>query len=825
MVLLGDGAQHPPLAVTPDRYWAQLVLHGVLLDHLTTIRRPMAEARRLMTATADLRCFRDLRMELGSAWADAHFALCSELQPVFVPAGELIFSSATSLKRPLVILAGQAALLSQPPPLGQTDLSSRSLADEQPEEATVLLPGDCITNATTSWLQPLAVAGVARTDMQLLCLPGTVFAERLQMPLLRLLQRRERVLSSLPLLRNCPASGLRALAHAAFEATHAPSAAICSEGEPCDGLQVLVKGSARVCARLSTPGLSRPKPTPAAAAALAKSSSAVRKAIVAPPPQSPPCDATEVQMAEIQAPELCGIIDVMLSVLQRGREVQSLAPPPRRAAAVGLAADTPFERDSFAARHGASVLAVTGCRTLKLRTVDVLRHAGPSALVDLAGAAHDRSIIRSSLRAELLRQAQRKHASQMGASYRNLASDGGSGSSSSSSSGALSPTSVTASQPDMRRNGRGEGERKNSRKSSTRRPSTSSSMSSSVSSMPSVQSWDAAGAAAGGGNKPRRPQLPSLPQPAPPPPPRFPEVAIARVSTADASTGDRKSLHSSSLHSSATAPLLRTETALPRTPSLLLPLGAGGSTGSRVMASSSLLPPAMGTPSQVANVRNQARAHNLSSTLRRIDKQPTPTLLQSLSETYSAYGGSCDGAHPADAYPSSHPAAYQYDGEAGGGGAHGCGNRETGSPACSLTRSFSHDPSGGGRDSGAAPDGRMGDDARRQQPGEKALYASIWSQPHPSAGISGRGFGGAGARSVAQPSGAAVSLADGEGPREDLAALSSTLDGLLRTAPAIKMARFDSSDLNTAATSQWEEQSNPLVPGREDDLQRYGDVL
>ena len=44
--------------------------------------------------------------------------------------------------------------------------------------------------------------------------------------------------------------------------------------------------------------------------------------------------ATEVQMAEIQAPELCGIIDVMLSVLQRGREVQSLAPPPRRGSLV-----------------------------------------------------------------------------------------------------------------------------------------------------------------------------------------------------------------------------------------------------------------------------------------------------------------------------------------------------------------------------------------------------------------------------------------------------------------------------------------------------------
>ena len=52
-------------------------------------------------------------------------------------------------------------------------------------------------------------------------------------------------------------------------------------------------------------------------------------------------------MAEVSAPELLGIIDVMTSVLQRGREVQQLAtsssaaPAPSAAEAGGSGADGP----------------------------------------------------------------------------------------------------------------------------------------------------------------------------------------------------------------------------------------------------------------------------------------------------------------------------------------------------------------------------------------------------------------------------------------------------------------------------------------------------
>ena len=98
-------------------------------------------------------------------------------------AGELIFAGMQALRQPLLLLHGQATLLAQPPPRPEDEPS-------QPLEAAVLLTGDCLTNATISWLQPLAVAAVARTDVQILALPISPFNGRLQLPLLRLLQRR-----------------------------------------------------------------------------------------------------------------------------------------------------------------------------------------------------------------------------------------------------------------------------------------------------------------------------------------------------------------------------------------------------------------------------------------------------------------------------------------------------------------------------------------------------------------------------------------------------------------------------------------------------------
>ena len=59
------------------------------------------------------------------------------------------------------------------------------------------------------------------SDASSQCGPASVLGRHssttLLLPLLKLLQRRESALSELALLRQCPASGLRALAHAAEE--------------------------------------------------------------------------------------------------------------------------------------------------------------------------------------------------------------------------------------------------------------------------------------------------------------------------------------------------------------------------------------------------------------------------------------------------------------------------------------------------------------------------------------------------------------------------------------------------------------------------------
>ena len=104
----------------------------------------------------------------------------------------------------------------------------------------------------------------------------------------------------------------------------------------------------------------------------------------------------------------------MQALLQRGREAQDSKGHQgggvRRAHIPGVTTlASPLQPGSgLGAKHGASVITTTPCRALRLRTEQLLRHAGPEALLELASNAHDRSIIRSSLRTELLRQTQRK---------------------------------------------------------------------------------------------------------------------------------------------------------------------------------------------------------------------------------------------------------------------------------------------------------------------------------------------------------------------------------------------------------------------------------
>ena len=368
--------------------------------------RSLPEARRLMQLTLPLRSFREMRLEVGAtAWPDAHLALCLGLRPRYVPAGELLFDGMHMLRSPLLIIAGYGVLLAKAP------------ASEQPEEAASLGPGECLSQASLTWLQPLAFAAVARTDVQILELPAAPFAKRLQLPLLQVLRRREDLLSELPLLRQCPHAGLRALAHAGLERVHANGAPILREGDACEGLEVLTSGVAVVSVHL-------------APLASSSSSSGLKKKLA--PAGGAPDTAPSAQLAEVGAPELLGVIDVLQALLDRGRK---LAAATHRAAAAAAApgsaplccakagsaaitaAASALAAEPLGGVHRASVTAHGKCRTLLLPTAELIRHLGTEALAELAAVAHDRSIIRSSLRTEAMRQRQRELTLATSSSY------------------------------------------------------------------------------------------------------------------------------------------------------------------------------------------------------------------------------------------------------------------------------------------------------------------------------------------------------------------------------------------------------------------------
>ena len=685
--------QLPILEVTAELHFPSLRSKGEVLKQLPPGRkRSEKEARRLMVLSSHIRAFRDLKAELGpEKFAEAHLAICAEMQPRWIPAGELLFSGMQTIRSPLLILAGEATLLAQ-----------RHPSAPQPEEAAVLLPGEIISNASLSWLQPLSIAAIARTQMQLLVLPGAPFAEKLQMPLLRVLAHREQVLAELPLLEKCPASGLRALAHAAEEILYAPDKPICAEDEACEDMLVLTKGTASVKIRLGA-AVMRPKPTPAAAAALAKSG----KGASAEAPAKPPEEQETAQLAEVKAPELLCLIDVMQALLQRGREAQDSKGHQgggvRRAHIPGVTTlASPLQPGSgLGAKHGASVITTTPCRALRLRTEQLLRHAGPEALLELASNAHDRSIIRSSLRTELLRQTQRKrlkaqqkkmYAETMGKAMskdddNNNNPDGtmlvGFSSSREMTPTASMPSLGSASVPNSPMPGRSlmgssssirDHKKEGSKKD--KRAATSEARSRRLTSREAAL---------------KGPQLPSLPTMAPPPggfPPKSvhlpeeeddeyedlplstysPLKSPSRGSTArsgmrserDASTPGRvtftgpvfgdiaaQSGRLDGLGASASAPILRRSGSRPPTS------GSGVSIGynwmlpmnstARVMTTP-LLPPAVGTLDQLKHARSSTRHHNLRTKLNAIENVQTanPAMVQAdlltrLAETY------CDG--------------------------------------------------------------------------------------------------------------------------------------------------------------------------------------
>jgi len=155
-------------------------LGGELLPPLVPgQKRPAAEVRALMAATAGLAFFGQMRAELRGDWRQAHAELCAQMEPVLCESDQLLFEGVHGLRRPLVLLAGRAALLALPHP---TRKETVEVAD--------VMPGDCLAPAVLTWMQPRIATAVCRGTAQLIALPATVYGERLRLPHLRLLQAR-----------------------------------------------------------------------------------------------------------------------------------------------------------------------------------------------------------------------------------------------------------------------------------------------------------------------------------------------------------------------------------------------------------------------------------------------------------------------------------------------------------------------------------------------------------------------------------------------------------------------------------------------------------
>ena len=150
-----------------------------------------------MAATAGLTFFGQMRAELRGDWRQAHAELCAQMQPVLCESDQLLFEGVHGLRRPLVLLAGGAALLALPHP---TRKETVEVAD--------VMPGDCLAPAVLTWMQPRIATAVCRGTAQLIALPAAVYGERLRLPHLRLLQAR------LALGRACTAQDMHWAGHA-----------------------------------------------------------------------------------------------------------------------------------------------------------------------------------------------------------------------------------------------------------------------------------------------------------------------------------------------------------------------------------------------------------------------------------------------------------------------------------------------------------------------------------------------------------------------------------------------------------------------------------
>ncbi|KAL1504045.1 hypothetical protein AB1Y20_010456 [Prymnesium parvum] len=323
--------------------------------------RARADVKRLCTASASLDVFSELSRRVGGTWWKVHEAVCAGLQPVVRRRGELLFQGVHSLKASYLILHGEAALLA-------TESLHRRV-----RQVTVLQPGALLSKTVITWLEPQSFAAVAQTDMQLLELPH---CETVKLTWLQVLHSRVETLRTLPLLSNCSDAGLRMLAFAARAKAHAARSTILQQGGPCSGLTLLTEGSASIYVSLE-----------AGDATTATLDSHSR----------PSDGSTRAFLGVVHAPELLGVVDLMLSIVKTGGS-DPTNKATRRRLSLGHAVS------SIDAFNSVSVVANCACAALHFCTEALLLHAGQLALVDMANAADARGMVRDALLQEIARQ-------------------------------------------------------------------------------------------------------------------------------------------------------------------------------------------------------------------------------------------------------------------------------------------------------------------------------------------------------------------------------------------------------------------------------------
>lgn len=389
--------------------------------------RSAVQTKRLVKATEHLAFFRDLRMELKAACPSIHYAICAAVTGESFASGAILFRGAQSLHSPLLVLSGRVTLLTS-----KTGFASASVEECLAPEVEA---GSILSFSSVTWLEPRTVAAAACGPVQVLRLPARMFAERLKLSHLRMLSRRTAMLASLPLFDGCGAQVLRSLAHACVSVQHKQGEILAREGSVCEGLLVLLKGSARVS--IKVPLEERCDVLICGDAPDATDETDMKDdahanedehqdLLTMPSQRDDDGSAIEKTIAFISAPEVIGVIDLLDALLVCGRRAPYTVPDclnlrpttpvvevrrlglqtperPTSVASVALCKD-PEGDLSVTAFHGASVYAASATESVLIPTAAIVRHVGAAALSNLANAAFDRKIVRRALRSELQAQ-------------------------------------------------------------------------------------------------------------------------------------------------------------------------------------------------------------------------------------------------------------------------------------------------------------------------------------------------------------------------------------------------------------------------------------